>query len=291
MRIYARVAELKSFTQAAESLGLPKATVSHAVQALEARLGVQLLHRTTRRVRVTPDGAAYYERVKDLLFDFDELEQTFSNPDQPLKGRIRVDMPSRMARLTVIPRLPEFLALHPEITVELGATDRMVDLVREGYDCVVRVGELSSSGLVAKRIGEMPLVNCASPAYLERYGRPRRLKDLDKHQMVHFVGTLGGRPEGFWYEKDGEYVSYDVPGRVQVNNAENFVAACEAGLGIIQSPLLSIDPHLEDGRLVEVLPRLRAEPMPISLVFPQRRNLSRRVRAFMDWVTPVIQGR
>ncbi len=288
MRVFARVAELMSFTQASESLGMPKASVSLAVRSLEERLGVQLLHRTTRRVRITPDGAAYYERVKDLLFDFDELERTFAAPDQPLAGRIRVDMPSRMARFRVIPRLPEFLARHPEITVELGATDRIVDLVREGYDCVVRVGELPDSGLVAKRIGVMPLVNVASPAYLERFGRPRRVQDLKKHQMVHYVGTLGQAPEGFAYERDGEYVEVDVPGRMQVNNAEAFVAACLAGLGIIQTPKMSIEPHLEDGSLVEVLPRLTAEPMPISIVFPQRRNLSRRVRAFMEWVTDVI---
>lgn len=288
MRVFARVAELMSFTQAAESLGLPKATVSLAVQALEARLGVQLLHRTTRRVRVTPDGAAYYERVKDLLFDFDELERTFAAPDQPLAGSIRVDMPSRMARFTVIPRLPEFLAMHPEITVELGATDRRVDLVREGYDCVIRVGELTDSGLVAKRIGMMPLVNVASPSYVERFGRPRRVQDLAKHQLVHYVATLGQRPDGFQYERDGEWVEIEMPGRVHVNNAEAYIAACLAGLGIIQTPRVTIDPHLEDGSLIEILPRLTGEPMPVSIVFPHRRNLSRRVRAFMEWITELV---
>ncbi|MCA9554349.1 MAG: LysR family transcriptional regulator [Myxococcales bacterium] len=288
MGVFMRVAELKSFTRAAQGLGLPKATVSGAVQRLEERVGARLLHRTTRRVELTQDGHVFYERCRDLLSDVDELEGLFRDPRQGLVGRIRVDLPSRMARLRFIPALPAFLAEHPELTLELGTTDRAVDLVTEGYDCVVRVGNLGDSGLVARRIGSMEVINVASPGYLAAHGRPRGLRDLARHQLVHYASTLGQRPDGFEYPTDEGYQTLAMAGRVVVNNAEAYIAACLAGLGIIQSPWLGLDAHIEAGELVEVLPRLRAEPMPVSIVYPHRRNLSRRVRVFMDWLAELL---
>ena len=285
MGVFVRVAEQESFTAAAKSLGLPKATVSTAVSRLEARLGARLLQRTTRRVKLTPDGALFYERCKDLLADAEDVETLFQEAPRALTGRIRFDLPSRMARLRVIPWLADFLDEHPGLHLELGATDRRVDLVREGYDCVVRAGPLSDSSLVARKLGELPLINVVSPAYLERFGRPRRLEDLRHHQLVHYVPVLGGKVDGFEYEvAPGEWKELPMAGRVTVNNAETLMAACLAGLGLVQVPRHTLDDDLKSGRLVEVLPRHRARSMPVHLVFPHRRQLSRRVRAFADWL-------
>ena len=289
MTVFARVAEMESFTGAAKSLGLPKATVSLGVQQLEERLGVRLLHRTTRRVHLTQDGTVFYERCKDLLADAEDVETLFQRQPEALTGRIRVDMPSRMARLHVIPKLSQFFAEHPAIELELGSTDRAVDLVREGYDCVVRVGAVSDSGLVARRIGEYRLVNVASPAYLKQHGTPRSLKDLAKHYLVHWAPVLGAKPFGFEYQEAGEWKELPMRGRITVNNAEAYLAACVAGLGIIQVPDVPRDDALKLQRLVEVLPKLHAQPMPVTILFPHRRQLSRRVRMFIEWLERVLK--
>ena len=289
--IFARVAEMESFTAAARSLGLPKATASNAVRQLEARLSARLLHRTTRRVRLTQDGAAFYERCKDLLADADEIESMFQQSREALAGRIRVDLSTRMARFTVIPALPKFLAEHPSLELELGSTDRAVDLVREGYDCVVRGGALVDSSLVARRVGEFELVNCASPAYLRKHGRPKGLRDLERHFLVHYVSTLGAKPDGWEYEENGAWKELPMRGQMTVNSAEVYVAAAVAGLGLIQTPRSSLDEELRSGRLVEVVPRLRARPMPVSILYPHRRQLSRRVRVFIDWLEALLKQR
>lgn len=288
-RVFSRVAEMNSFTAAAASLGLPKASASMAVKALEQRLGARLFHRTTRRVELTQDGHMFYARCRDLLSDIDETETMFRT-GEALSGRIRVDMPSRLARFQVIPRLPEFLAAHPGVELELGSTDRLVDVVREGYDCVVRVGPLDDSGLVARRIGELVLINCASPGYLARFGTPRGLRDLARHVVVHYAGVLGQRPAAWECAVRGEWQLTPVRGVVTVNNSEAYVAACVAGLGLIQAPRAGLEADLSEGRLVEVLPRLRAQPLPISILYPHRRHLPRRVRALMDWLCQVIQA-
>ncbi|MBL8951496.1 MAG: LysR family transcriptional regulator [Myxococcaceae bacterium] len=284
MAVFARVAELESFTGAAKSLGLPKASVSLAVSKLEERLGARLLQRTTRRVSLTHDGRVFYERCRDLLTDADELETLFQKSGETLKGRLRVDMPSRMARFRVIPALPRFLAEHPELELELGSTDRAVDLVREGYDCVVRVGATGDSGLIARRIGEMKLINVASPAYLKQHGVPRRLEDLARHAQVQWANTFGQKPMGWEYEEAGEWKELPMKGRVTVNNAEAYVAAAVAGLGLIQTPAHTLDPELKSKALVPVLARYCAAPMPVSILYPHRRQLSRRVRVFIDWL-------
>lgn len=201
-----------------------------------------------------------------------------------LSGRVRVDLPSRFARLRIIPRLESFLDEHPGIHLELGVGDRLVDLVREGYDCVVRVGALADSSLTARRVGEMPVITCASPAYLARHGTPRQLRDLSRHWLIHYAPTLGGPADGFEYEEAGERRELPMKGRLTVNNAEAYVAACQAGLGLIQTPRTSLEDDLRHGRLVEVLSRHRARPLPVHVLIPHRRQLSRRVRGFIDWL-------
>lgn len=293
IQIYLRVAELGSFTEAANSLGLAKAKVSGAVQQLEVLLGTRLLHRTTRRVQMTHDGQAFYERSKDLLADFDELKTLFSNEKNQLRGRLRVDMPTAMARGLVIPALPTFLQEHPLLEIELSSTDRRVDLVREGFDCVVRVGTLQDSSLVARQIGEYQLINCASRAYIEAHGMPHTLEDLAHHKLVHYVSVLGGKSNGFEYVDPITSVTQyiDMQGSVIVNNAEAYLSACLAGLGIIQVPEngATAKPYLDSGELVEVLPEYRSAPMPVSLIYANRRHLPKRVQAFMNWMIEILK--
>jgi len=290
MQIFHRVAELASFSQAAASLGLPKATASTAVQQLESQLGARLLHRTTRRVQLTQDGQAFYERSKDVLADMDELQAMFQQHSATgLTGRVRLDMSSGFARHIVIPRLPELLALHPLLAVELSSTERRVDLVREGFDCVLRTGNVVDTSLIARPLGALRLLNCASPAYLQAFGTPQTLDDLARHRLVHFVGTLGAKSGGFEYvDEAGAPQSIAMAGAVTVNNAESYSAACLAGLGIIQVPWLGAADPLRDGRLVEVLPQFSAPAMPLNLLYANRRNLSRRVRVVMDWLAAVV---
>jgi DNA-binding transcriptional LysR family regulator len=288
MQVFIRVAELASFTRAADSLGIPKASASTAVQQLESTLGARLLQRTTRKVQMTHDGQAFYERCKDLLTDIDELQSMFQHGEQSLRGRLRVDMSGGVARLFVLPRLPEFTAAHPLIELELSSTDRLVDLVREGFDCVLRVGPLVDSSLVARPLGAFRIINCASPAYLKRHGTPKTLDDLARHQLIHYVSTLGARSPGFEYPDGNGYASLPMAGNITVNNSDSYTAACVAGLGLIQAPAAGLQPLIHAGQLVEVMPTCLAEPMPVSLLYANRRNLPRRVQAFMTWVTQVL---
>lgn len=292
MGAYARVAELASFTQAAQSLGLPKASISAAVQRLEAMLGTRLLHRTTRRVQMTQDGLAFYERCKDMLADVEELQTMFQPAQASLRGRLRVDMSLGAARNIVVPRLPEFLDAHPGLEVELSSTDRRVDVVREGFDCVLRVGTLADSSLVARPLGHYRLINCASPAYIATHGMPATLDDLARHQLVHYVPTLGARSQGFEYvdETSSPEVRFlAMTGPLTVNNSEAYLAACLAGLGLIQLPESAVRTLLAGGQLVEVLPGLRPAPMPVSLLYAHRRHLPKRVQVFMGWVAEVMR--
>ena len=289
MHIFTRVAELASFTQAADALGLPKASVSTAVQQLEAELGTRLLHRTTRKVQPTQDGQVFYERCKDLLADVDEVQTMFQQQGvHNLQGRVRIDMSTGMARHAVIPRLPELLALHPLLELEISSTERRVDLVREGFDCVLRVGTVGDSSLVARPLPPLRMVNVASPAYLQAHGTPHTLADLAAHRLVHYASTLGAKPGGFDYSEDGQMLSLPMQGAITVNNADAYTAGCLAGLGIIQAPAVGVQLLVKQGLLVEVLPQHVAPPMPQTLLYAHRRNLSKRVRVVMDWMATVV---
>ncbi|MEO3991530.1 LysR family transcriptional regulator [Pseudocitrobacter cyperus] len=289
MQLFIRVAELESFSRAADTLGLPKGSVSRQIQALENQLGCRLLHRTTRRVQMTQDGMVYYERAKDLLSNLEELDSLFQSDPSSVSGRLRVDMPVGVARNLVIPRLPTFLQNYPGIELELSSSDRLVDVIREGFDCVVRVGHLKDSGLIARPLGKLTVVNCASPDYLARFGYPASLEDLDDHAVVHYATSLGVRPQGFEVVIDNTTRWVNTGGMLTVNSTETYHAACLAGLGIIQVPRVGVREALRSGKLVEILPQYRAEPMPVSLIYPHRRNLSRRVHLFMEWLTEVMK--
>ncbi|WP_174874610.1 LysR family transcriptional regulator [Vogesella oryzae] len=290
MRIFLRVAELGSFVRASETLGLPRATVSDAVRQLENRLGTRLLHRTTRRVQLSQDGQLFLERSRDLLADFDELGALFQQQQAAVSGRLRVDMSSGIARNMVLPQLPAFLAAHPGLQLELSGTDRRVDLVREGFDCVVRVGEIGDASLVCRPLGLLPLVNCASPDYLAAHGTPQTPDDLAGHRLVHYVAQLGNKPDGFEYlDADGQRRHVAVAGQLVVNSADAYLAACLAGIGIIQLPRMAVTAQLAAGQLQEVLPQWQAAPMPVSLLYANRRHQPRRVQLFMNWLDAVIR--
>ncbi|WP_323844876.1 LysR family transcriptional regulator [Microbulbifer magnicolonia] len=294
MQIYLRVAEQGSFTAAADSLGLSRASVSSAVQQLENLLGTRLLHRTTRSVQMTQDGQVFYERCQDLLADMDELQNLFREDTSELHGRLRVDMPLPIARDVVIQRLPAFLRQHPGLEVELSSSDRFVDVVREGFDCVLRVGALQDSSLIARPLGYYRMVNCASTEYLAEHGTPRSLEDLSRHQLIRYALTLGSRPSGFEYvdpDEPGIEKSLPMRGAVTVNNTEAYLEACLAGLGIVQVPEPGVHPYLQSGELEEILPRYRPAPMPVSLVYANRRHLPKRVQVFMAWLAEIMKPR
>lgn len=294
MQIYVRVAELSSFTQTAQSMGLPKANISIAIQQLESELGTRLLHRTTRRVQMTQDGQVFYERCKDLLADTEELLGLFRNDQTTLHGRLRVDMPSAVAKDVVLPRLPEFMQTYPELAIELSSTDRRVDLVREGFDCVLRVGVLGDSSHIARPLGNYRMVNCASPGYCANFDQPKHPRDLVNHRLIHYASTLGTHNSGFEYldpEADGSIKFIAVPGALTVNSSAAYYAACLAGLGIIQVPEAGVRMALDNGQLVELMPQYRAAPMPVSLVYANRRHQPRRVQVFMNWLDAIIRPR
>jgi len=288
-RIFSRVVECSSFTRAADTLGIPRSSVSAAVMELEGRVGARLLHRTTRKVVPTQDGRAFYERCQRLIPDVEDAENLFrQNSPQP-SGRLRVDVPGRIGRLIVAPELPGFLDRYPQIDIDLGIADRAVDLIEDNVDCALRVGRLGDSSLIARPIGKLPLINVASPAYLERHGTPRSPDDLGDHWAVNYASPSSGRVEEWEWVGDGGPCTLAVRGRVTVNNAEAYIACCLAGLGLIQIPAYDVRRHIEAGELIEIMPDHRAEAMPMNLLYPHRQHLSRRLQAFADWLAALLE--
>jgi DNA-binding transcriptional LysR family regulator len=288
-RIFTRVVECASFTRAAGTLGLPRSSVSTAVRDLEMRVSARLLHRTTRQVAPTQEGAAFYERCLRLLAEIEETENLFRHAAAAPRGKLRLDVPGRIGRLIVAPALPAFLERYPELEIELGVTDRAVNLIEEDVDCALRVGPLSDSSLIARKLGELDLINVASPAYLSRHGMPARPADLGQHRVVRYASPTSGRVEPWEWLDNGALRSRPLAGSVTVNNAEAYLACCLAGLGLIQVPAYDVRAHLARGELVEVLPKHRAAPMPITLLYPHRRPLARRIQVLLDWVTALVE--
>jgi DNA-binding transcriptional LysR family regulator len=289
--IFTRVADMGSFTRAADSLGITKGRASTAVRDLEAAVGVRLLHRTTRSVQLTEDGRAFHARARALLAEADDLHSMFAEDHAALRGRLRVDLPTEVARTAIMPALPTFMAAYPDLELELSSTDRQVDLVQEGFDCVLRIGPIGDETLVARPLGRLRMVNAASPAYLARHGVPRSIEDLTRqeHRTVHYSRALGAKPYGWEYpDGNGRYATVPLPGALHVNSVQTYDAAGLAGLGLIQAALLGVRHHLEAGTLVEVLPDLRPEPLDMAFVVAHRSNLSRRVRTFITWATTVL---
>jgi LysR family transcriptional regulator for bpeEF and oprC len=292
MQVFARVVETGSFTRAAESLNLPKGSVTKLVQQLEARLKVRLLNRTTRQVTVTADGAAYYERTTRVLNDLEDIEASMGNAQANPSGRLRVDVGTSVARLIVIPALPEFYRRYPDIQVDLGVTDRPVDLISDNVDCVIRGGELVEQSLVARRVGNMRLVTVAAPSYLREHGTPQHPSELefDGHRTVNYFSTRTGRPYPHVFERDGEKLELSGRYRLAVNEANAHTAAVLAGLGVSQVALFGAAPHLRSGELVQVLAEWTRPAIPLHIVYPPNRHVSAKVRAFVEWVVDLFEA-
>lgn len=286
MQVFLRIAERASFTQAAEDLQLPRATVSNLMQRLEYRLGARLLERTTRTVRLTPDGEAYRQRCQRLLADLEEADGLFRHAAP--KGLLRVNLQGTLARRFVVPALPAFLARHPQLELQIGEDDRLVDLVREGVDCVLRAGQLRDSSLVARRVAQLQQVTCASPAYLDRFGTPESLAALAHHQAVNYVSSATGQPLPLEFTVGGEVRTVVLPGTVSVTGADVYAGAALAGLGLVQVPRYRVADELASGQLREVLPGLPVPALPVSVLYPQNRQLSARVRVFVQWMVDLF---
>lgn len=282
MRVFTRVVERRSFTQAADDLGLPRSTVTEAVQQLEARLGVRLLQRTTRQVSPTLDGEAYHRRCLALIADLEDAEGAFAGTKP--KGLLRVDVHGTLARHFVLPRLPEFLDTYPELELSLTEGDRLVDLVREGIDCVLRVGALQDTQMVARRVAMLDEITCAAPSYIARHGMPKSVDDLDGHRIVGFRSSATGGLLPLEFTVAGKVRTVALPATVSVNAAESLVAAARQGLGLMQAPRYHLEADLARGSLVEVLRDNPPTPTPVSLLYPHSRQLSPRVRVFIDWL-------
>ncbi len=290
MRVFSRVMERRSFTLAAEDLGLPRSTVTDAVKQLEARLGVRLLQRTTRHVSPTLDGEAYYQRCLAILADIEDAEGAFAGAKP--KGLLRIDVHGTLARHFIFPRLPAFLAAYPDIEVYISEGDRFVDMVREGIDCVLRVGGLQDSDMIARRVGMLEEMTLASPSYITMHGMPMHPDDFPgAHRMVAFHSSATGARLPLEFVVDGKVRTVSLPAIVSVNAAESYHAAAKLGLGLIQIPRYSGELALKAGELVEVLPDYPPTPSPVSLLYPRNRQLSPRVRVFIEWVAGEFAAR
>lgn len=292
MQLFVRIVELGSFTRAAEQLGLQRATATQAIQQLEARLGVRLLQRTTRHVSVTREGQAYHQRCLAILADVAEADNAFTQGARQLKGVVRVDLSGSLWRHVLAPALPAFCERHPHISFEVSVSDRKIDLVREGVDCVLRIGPLQDSTLVARPLGLLPQLTCASAEYVRRHGLPASLAELAWHRAVNYASASTGKAVPLEFVVEGaagsEVHAVTLPGTVSVNNGDAYVGACEAHFGLIQLPQYHVTRQLAAGTLLEVLPQHRPPALPLAVLYPHRRHMPMRVRAFVDWLAELF---
>ncbi|MEC5319431.1 LysR family transcriptional regulator [Brenneria populi subsp. brevivirga] len=284
MRVFVRIAELGSFSRAAEMLSLPRATVSHTIKQLESRLGVRLLQRTTRQVQITAEGRIYYQRCIQLLAEIEETDTLFTHQRQQPAGNVRVDMPHSLAREVVIPALDEFYRRYPNIRLSLSANDSAINVLREGVDCVLRAWQAADDSLATRHLPSLPQVTCASVAYLAEFGTPASLEDLARHQMVGYFSLRTGQRYPLEFMHNGERVTHMLPGKLDVSGTDAYVAACRAGLGIIQATRSGLQRWLDSGELVEIMQDLPPPAMPLFVMYPPGRFLAPRIRVFIEWL-------
>lgn len=284
LSVFVAVAEAGSFARAAEAKGMSRPSVTNAVAALEAELGARLFQRTTRRTTLTPEGETLLDRAVQLLSDIAETRELFSSPGRVPRGRLRIDVPVSLAGSLVIPKLSEFMTEYPAVDLVLGVGDIDTDLVADGVDCVLRLGDLPASSLVGRVVGKVQMVTCAAPAYLKRRGAPASLENLSEHQAVNFFSGRTKQAMPLEFGRDGTPFRIKLPSRVMVNNADAYVACALEGLGLIQPTRNSVARHLETGQLVEVLPDLPPPLKPVSILYPHRKHVPVQVRAFVAWM-------
>lgn len=290
MQAFARVVETGSFTKAAATLHMSKTSVTQLVQQLEARLRVRLLNRTTRKVNVTADGAAYYERVVRLLADVDDAETSLSSASMAPRGRLRVDVPSPFARMLLIPALPGFYARYPEIQLTLGVSDRLIDIIGENVDCVVRGGEITDQSLIARHLGDLQLGIYATRGYLQRAGTPMHPRELEAagHHTVGFLWSRTGKALPYAMQRGEERIEAHGRPLLTVDDGNAYLAAGLAGLGMLWLPHYMAKPHLASGELVRLFEDWQMTPMPMYLAFPPNRHVSAKLRVFIDWVVELM---
>jgi DNA-binding transcriptional LysR family regulator len=288
MQAFVRIAERQSFTQASEDLQIPRATVTTLIKRMEERIGTRLLERTTRTVRLTQDGEAYYRRCVRLLADMEEAEGSFRN--EAPKGLLRVNLQGTLARHFVVPELPGFLARYPELQLHIGEDDRLVDLVREGVDCVLRAGTLQDSSMVGRRVALLPQVTVASPDYLARHGEPDSIEALASHRAVNYISSGTGKVVPLEFTVDGRVTTVDLPATVSVTGTDLYTGSSIAGLGLVQVPRYRVAAELADGRLKVLMPGFAPPPMPVTVLYSQNRQLSSRVRVFAQWLRDIFEA-
>jgi len=281
MRVFTRVVERRSFTITANDLGVPRSTVTDAVKTLEARLGVRLLERTTRTVRPTLDGEAHYRRCLALIADLEDAEGAFGGAKP--KGLLRLEVQGTLARHFVVPRLPDFFAEYPDIEISMSETERWVDLIREGVDVVLRFGQLPYSDMIAREVVVLQRLTCAAPNYVERHGTPVAPDALDGHRMIGLRSLTTGRVRPMEFMVGDGVQEIMLPTTISVTGTESFLATARLGLGLVQIPYFHAEQDLARGTLVQVLPAWPPRPVPVSLLYPRNRQLSPRVRVFLDW--------
>ena len=288
LSLFVRIIDRGSFSAAAADLGLSRPAATAAIQQLEQRLGTRLLQRSTRHVQPTVEGEAYHRRCVAILADLEDADRGVSGV---VAGLLRVDMNGNLVRTMLLPDLPAFLALHPALTIHLGEGERFVDLVREGVDCVVRAGTLPDSDMIVRHLGDLEEMTVASPAYLAAHGTPASPDDLAGHVMVSFVSSRTGQALPLEFTRGDQVLEVALPARVLVGSAETSAAAARLGLGLIQAPRYRFAEDLASGALVEVLADYPPTPTPVSILFPSNRQLSPRVRTFVDWLVETLGPR
>ncbi|MGB3127055.1 MAG: LysR family transcriptional regulator [Pseudomonas sp.] len=284
MRLFARLAELGSFTKAAESLAVGRPQVTRYIQELESSLGVRLFQRTTRKVALTAEGERFYERVQEILGNISAATSMFDPTGATLSGRLRIDIPTAFAQVEFIDSLKEFSSAFPGINLILGVTDRTVDLVGEGVDCALRIGDLPDSTLVARPVGMATLITCAAPSYLQAHGEPEHLAALATHQGVSFLSGHSNRILPWHFLVDGVNTVHVSNAAITVTESHSYVQCGVAGFGIIQALGISVSHYLESGDLVEILAPYRPAPRPVTLLYPSRTHIAPQVQAFTQWL-------
>ncbi|MFJ5297097.1 LysR family transcriptional regulator [Pseudomonas sp. NPDC088368] len=289
MEVFVQVVDTGGFTRASDTLKLPKATVTTLIQSLETSLSVKLLNRTTRHVSVTAEGASFYERCLRILSEVRDAEDAVSLHRLSPSGRLRADVPTGLASEVIIPALPDFFERYPDIRLELGCSDRPVDLLEEGVDCAIRGGrQLADSRLIARSVGTMHYATCASPAYLERHGRPLHPNDLAHHRCVNYFSARTGKTFDWYFTRAEERVQVALSSHIALSDSYAYTAAGLSGLGIVQMADFLMAPWVRDGRLVTVLDDWANEPLPVYAVYPENRHLSTKVRVFVDWIAELF---
>lgn len=289
MQVFVQVMESGNFTRAAKVLNIPRSTVSTVIQTLEDRLGTQLFLRSTRQMAPTEDGERFLGMAREIVDAVDDTDRMFRRDNTRLRGRLRIDVPNRIGRRIIIPALPALIADYPDLKIELSTSDSMVDLIAEGLDCIIRVGSPSDSEIICRKLGDLQMMTCASTGYFERHGMPTTADQLKNHVMVNYGPSLPTRPASFVHKSLNQIFEVPVSNSLTVNNAEAYIAAARAGLGLIQIPAFDVKELVEAGELIPVLEDFRPPSMQLSLLYARRRNIPARVAMFQDWIAEVLR--